>query len=419
MRITCPTCSTQYDVDENDIAFTGQDVQCSECMTIWTQARNGETSNTRLADEVVENSDEISTAPEETSVTETPDIEGVSSYFDVDTENEPAELEEVEEVEIIPFRDTNEFIERGKPDGNDMPDDTEEPVELADTEADTETDDAEDGDNDEGAIWKRIEALAQEAREDTEGEIPTESDSPPPDDMPPIQSSPVIPDTIEPTLEAPEEDDRPWEAPAEADEGFSDFVWSDPLKDNDEEGADNHTDSAPDDVIEQDEPEVPTLVEDATDTHLEQVSDDLIAAALSEQMAIEDALESAPQPEERDISSIPVELGGPRARVPNVEALKTSVRSKSVTLTKEERAAKAPTRRFRRGFTLILLAFVILAAIYVANGKITEALPAIGPFMETYVSLVDFLRIKAELLGSSVWTLSMQGFDWVMAKFFS
>ncbi|MCK4861151.1 MAG: zinc-ribbon domain-containing protein, partial [Rhodobacteraceae bacterium] len=82
MRITCPTCSTQYDVDESDIAVTGQDVQCTECMTIWTQARSGEATNPRSAGEIAGDSEETFVEQGETSAEKTPDIADLSSYFD-------------------------------------------------------------------------------------------------------------------------------------------------------------------------------------------------------------------------------------------------------------------------------------------------------------------------------------------------
>lgn len=146
------------------------------------------------------------------------------------------------------------------------------------------------------------------------------------------------------------------------------------------------------------------------------MDDDLIAAALNEQMAIEDALDDAPRPEARDVASIPVELGGARARTPNVDALKESVRTKSVKLTKEEEKEQVPARRFRRGLSLILLIFVIFLAVYALQARIVEYLPAAEPYLETYASYVDILRANAEIFAAKTWALILQGVDWVMAK---
>ncbi len=384
MRITCPTCSTQYDVDENDIAFTDQDVQCTECMTIWTQARNGEATNPRLADELSESGEEIATDAENVPDEENREVE--------DTASDPEEGEDATEPEDLEVPEA------------DVDDVDEDPAE--------EEPEAQEEDSEENPIWKEIAELAKEARADTESENTAETAYTPPDDMPPIQSSPVIPDEVEPTVNESEEEEHPWEVAAEAEEGFSDFVWSDP---SDDDANEAEKDDEPSD---DDEPEFTPLT-DASGGPLEEMDDNSISAAFNDQMAIEDALEDEPKPEERDITDIPVELGGPRARVPNVEALKDSVRSKSVELTKDELKEQVPARRFRRGFSLILLIFVALGAVYISRSTITEYLPVVGPYLETYATFVDLLRAKSEVLGAYVWDQMMQGYDWIIAKFFS
>ena len=57
MRITCPTCSAQYDVDESNISLAGQEVQCSECLTVWTQTRSGEVSGAHATTALADGSD--------------------------------------------------------------------------------------------------------------------------------------------------------------------------------------------------------------------------------------------------------------------------------------------------------------------------------------------------------------------------
>ena len=384
MRITCPTCSTQYDVEENDIAFTGQDVQCTECMTVWTQARNGEATNPRLGDALAEDDEEF------------------------------ASHEEVEEEVDVSREDASVFIT----DEDTQDDDIAEPEDLEATPTEAETDDIEDAilegetvESDDGEtedpIWKEIAALALDARADKDSESVTEPAYFPPDDMPPIQSAPVVPNKAEPEVDLPEDENRPWDVDAETEKGFSDFVWNDPSNETVDDDSADHEES---DITPQ---------TDTSDASLEGMNDDLIAAALNEQMAIEDALEDAPKPAGRDISDVPVELGGPRARVPNVEALKSSVRSKAVKLTSEELEEKVPARRFRRGIALILLIFVILGAIYTSRNTITEYVPALGPYLETYASFVDLLRAKSEVLGAYIWGLLTQGYDWMIVKFFS
>ena len=38
MRLTCPNCDAQYEVDEAVIPEDGRDVQCSSCGHTWFQA---------------------------------------------------------------------------------------------------------------------------------------------------------------------------------------------------------------------------------------------------------------------------------------------------------------------------------------------------------------------------------------------
>lgn len=462
MRITCPTCTTQYEVDENDISFTGQDVQCSECMTIWTQTRNGEATNPRIADALAEDAEEFATdtyVEETPDVDETPDLdesapsdlnypdeaeETEAASEDDTADQEAAELEVlsdseepspiVEEVEDEPLEEATSDIRDDEPDQDvsetseqEEPEESESELEETpneDEEIDAVEEDIDepapsDSDEEENPIWKEIAAIAQEAHADSDDESSAISEYSPPDEIPPIQSTPAAPDDSDTSFDAPEEDDRPWDVAAEAEEeGFSDFVWNDPSKDEGEDApavepgkAEALTEDAPDSVVS-----AFTPFTDEPAGQLEKMDDDVIAAALKEQMDIEDALEKAPKRAERDIEHIPVELGGPLRHTPNVEALKKSVRSKTVKLTKEEEKERAPARRFRRGLSLSLLIFVILLAIYVARAQITEYLPAAGPYLETYAGYVDILRANAEVLGASVWELGIQGYDWVMVK---
>ena len=94
MRITCPTCSTQYEVDEKDISFTGQDVQCSECMTIWTQSRNGEATNPRKADELTDEKSTDNGSEEIAAVADAEIEEEIVS--DLNYPDDPENAQEVE-----------------------------------------------------------------------------------------------------------------------------------------------------------------------------------------------------------------------------------------------------------------------------------------------------------------------------------
>ncbi|MGC9418603.1 MAG: zinc-ribbon domain-containing protein [Rhodovulum sp.] len=44
MRLTCPNCDAQYEVDDAVIPYEGRDVQCSNCGHTWFQRPNGATA---------------------------------------------------------------------------------------------------------------------------------------------------------------------------------------------------------------------------------------------------------------------------------------------------------------------------------------------------------------------------------------
>ncbi|SFR32099.1 zinc-ribbon domain-containing protein [Litoreibacter janthinus] len=56
MRLVCPNCDAEYEVDDSLIPLEGRDVQCSNCTTTWFQAgpEAGESAVPTPADEVAE-----------------------------------------------------------------------------------------------------------------------------------------------------------------------------------------------------------------------------------------------------------------------------------------------------------------------------------------------------------------------------
>jgi predicted Zn finger-like uncharacterized protein len=62
MRITCPNCGAQYEVDDTLIPEAGRDVQCSNCGKGWFQARNPEPVET------FEDEPDVAEPPEEVAV---------------------------------------------------------------------------------------------------------------------------------------------------------------------------------------------------------------------------------------------------------------------------------------------------------------------------------------------------------------
>jgi len=79
-------------------------------------------------------------------------------------------------------------------------------------------------------------------------------------------------------------------------------------------------------------------------------------------------------------------------------------------------AEAKPRRLFRRGFVLTMVLFTLLAALYVLNGLVVKLVPALAPYMEIYVHIVDVIRGIAAKIGHLVWGWMVLGFDWVMSK---
>lgn len=228
MRITCPNCSTQYEVEENDISFSGQDVQCSECMTIWTQSRNGEATNPRMADDLVEDDSPVDVAEEVTEFSEDGEQEEIVSdlNFPDEPEEKPVhydypdvqEVVEEDTVADITEETVEETLEEepteAEPDTT-APVEPEPEIEERSKSQDDDIDEINEDDEEEDPIWKKIAELAQEASADVAQNSNDEDDYTPPDSIPPIQSAPVVPEDSEPTESVANENERPWEAAAE------------------------------------------------------------------------------------------------------------------------------------------------------------------------------------------------------------
>lgn len=122
MRIMCPNCEAQYEVDDALIPETGRDVQCSNCGKGWFQPRHAEP---------VDASEE---GPPEDIAAEPEDAAGATARFEDSAAAEAPEPDAPEPREV--------------PEDTTQPDDEIdselEPEEPAEVPATMETDDAED-----------------------------------------------------------------------------------------------------------------------------------------------------------------------------------------------------------------------------------------------------------------------------------
>lgn len=401
-------------VSEQPLTWGGISTLANEIISDDDSSSNGD------SDEPLE--DETDDEPEETPE----EVEGAAiSSFDDNLETDDDISIDFEELSV----ETSEPIEETESNDSEAKDDSSwnevsELVAAADLDVKTDdgTDDApiderqedektdladeefsDDTDDDESSIWDEIAEMAKGTDDDETTEDLSEL-------SPPIQSEPV---TVEDTLEGSDENDddaeHPWEAAAEEAEEFTDFVWSDPSKEPEEEddfGLSTLTEALAE--LDEDKGDVP----DDEDT----LDEDGLSKILNEQIAIEDELDDSSVPQGIAIDGVPEELIGRRARVPDISALKTTLQAKSIPLNEEEAAVLKPVRRFRRGFLLVILVFLIFVSVYIGREQLGNLAPAIIPLLDTYAGLVDILRLKAEVLDDTIVKLAVQGFDWVMAK---
>lgn len=91
MRLTCPNCDAQYEVDDSLIPPEGRDVQCSNCTTTWFQAGAGiETPEPEAAEPEPPQEDSEAESDEELSVPSDTSEETATS--DADDETNKADL---------------------------------------------------------------------------------------------------------------------------------------------------------------------------------------------------------------------------------------------------------------------------------------------------------------------------------------
>ena len=131
MRITCPNCGAQYEVDDALIPESGRDVQCSNCGKGWFQARHAEPADDAQmpSDDAAPETDVVEAAQAEDKAPEAETVEAQAA----DDEAGEAEAASVSDVTAEPQEEPEAAAEDTAPTGAED-DDLREPA--ADEEED-------------------------------------------------------------------------------------------------------------------------------------------------------------------------------------------------------------------------------------------------------------------------------------------
>ncbi|MEE9453713.1 MAG: zinc-ribbon domain-containing protein [Paracoccaceae bacterium] len=227
MRITCPSCAAQYDVEENDISSSGQEVQCSDCQTVWMQERDGSVRTTPTENPA---QPDVAPKPDDPVVIDFPDTPPESAAQEPDT-FQPQSLADLE-AEIASENTVDQGTSETVVDTQSPPqDDAFQPRSLAELEAEIagEADKGEipeSQDDDQPEENPSDEAFQPKSLAELETEIATENAEPDAPDQDeavqeipagePAPEEPIIEDIQADDLSSPEE---PLEEPENTDEG--------------------------------------------------------------------------------------------------------------------------------------------------------------------------------------------------------
>ncbi|MCB1358200.1 MAG: zinc-ribbon domain-containing protein [Maritimibacter sp.] len=146
MRLVCPNCGAQYEVDDRVIPDSGRDVQCSSCGHAWYQMPAGvEAAEAPLPDEIA---DEIADETEDGfgAEDESDDFEpeaGPDPEPEPEPETEPEPEPDTEEAPVVPAEAATEDATPSTPAAPEAP--------AADENADENGDDDDEDEEDEDA----------------------------------------------------------------------------------------------------------------------------------------------------------------------------------------------------------------------------------------------------------------------------
>ena len=381
MRLTCPNCGAQYEVDPGMIPDEGRDVQCSNCGQTWFQMPEGQMSvpeEAPVAEETAETEAQITDEPAETEAPAPDDHETVEHAEDAQ-DGEPAEepeSAEAAEQAAEPAEDPEHQDDSGEP----VPD-------VAEDVVDGEEDQPPPSPLEDALQAQReaIEAAGSEQEDDPETDA---GDAPAGDEPPPEERSEDAPAADEPATDETED-----EAPEASEE--------DPPR--------REVDAAVLGILrEEAEREVAArrqergeALETQTEMGLPEAADDETGLR-----AVEDEIGEQ------------VEAPGSRSDLlPDVEEINSSLRPADQHedgVGPDDPVAQEENKRrgFRSGFVAIVTVAAVLVLTYVFAPQIVRTVPAAEPVVILYLDLADGARAGLD----SAMARSVEGLAGLLAK---
>lgn len=377
MRLICPSCGAQYEVDESVIPETGRDVQCSNCGHAWFQSR------TEPAHEVEgDMAEEVASPPVE------PDTEAAA-----DDEGSVPEAAETEAApEAGPESDAEPEAAPEADDGS--PEAEEPPLEEAMPEAEAAPEAAEASEV--RATPKPLDIVRKV--DEAHGSTPP---SPAAEDDGATADSPT--DTTEEAASGP----------ASRDESYDDD--DEPLPVAPKPGLKRRTLDENVLGVLREEAERENRVRKVEEAALESQPDlGLAAMADSGTDKTRDRVVRVRGDEDDLDDDALVARASRRELLPDIEEIKSTLRATSergdepASIDAPETLARRHRSGFRRGFAISLLIALVAVLVYLLAPALSAAVPGLEPTLTAYVEGVNSARIWLDTKMQSL-TESLKG----------
>ncbi len=374
MRLICPNCGAQYEVDDRVIPENGRDVQCSACGHGWYQMRK---------DLVVSSEEELDASAAEPEAEPAPEAEP-------STEPEPetaAAAESEPEAEFAP--DLGDEAEE------DTVSDLDEPIvdapEYGGEDRFDEQPEPEFEDESVDQPAEEDEAAPDETPEDETAEIDTQDDAEPEGDAPDKVSQGEGDEELQ---DESEEDDEtstpivPARPPRSIDEGIRSVLREEAQREM--EARESERGRSPEPMEIQSD-----LGLDAGDS-----SDEARRREARARMAKMRGLDDEPPEADFDMAN---EAPEPRAQgrdlFPDIEEINSTLDSHETSdASGAEEDEEVSKRGFGRGFFLVIFLAALLLTLYLIAPQLAEKVPALKPALVVYVDMMNALRAMFDTL---------------------